>query len=368
MVPNRFLKGRYRVQSSNKAVFFSSFLVMLFASLQSGCYLLKQGSYLLTERLSAVPVEKIVKSEDITSDEELFFRNTNFIRQFAVENLGLKESRNYTTFIRTDKSFLAAVVSGAGNISLSPYLWKFPLVGSVPYKGFFTIADAEKEAERLSAKGYDTWIRGVDAFSTLGFSRDPLYSFMTDYPIHRLAEILIHEQIHATIWVKNSSQFNEELASFAGEIGARDFIISMFGRESDELDRMEKEKRDRERWLEDITGLRRELEALYSDSLEDSAKEREKSRIIAGFKEEFGKTYTQRYETKLYEHVPEIPINNAFIALYHTYYGNRKLFEEMYQAYDGDLAEVLRKLSPLDGASSDPYEFMHELTAALASP
>jgi predicted aminopeptidase len=86
----------------------------------------------------------------------------------------------------------------------------------MPYQGFYERNDAEAEAKRLKALGYDVIVRKVDNFSTLGFFKDPVYSFLTSYSPGEIANLIIHEQAHATLFVKGQSDFNEEFATFVG--------------------------------------------------------------------------------------------------------------------------------------------------------
>jgi predicted aminopeptidase len=342
-------------------------LITATVALTGGCYLLRQGAYLFSERASAVPVGRAESSSETAAAEREFLRTAALAREFAADTIGLKTGKNYTTYVQTDKSYLAAVVSAAGRLSLDPYLWRFPLIGSVPYKGFFQTEGARREAAKLEKAGYDTWIRGVDAFSTLGFTRDPLYSFMADYPPHRTAELIIHEQVHATVWVKNNSSFNEELASFVGDTGAREFIIAIYGEDSPEFARMEMEERDRDRWLEDIARLRNELEELYRSGRSDEEKLELKKRVFSDFQTRFAGTYAERYETELYSRIPELAMNNAFVALYGVYYGNSALFAQYYRSLGSDLALMVESLRPLDGSKQDPYAYMRSIMDLTSS-
>ncbi|MDR3341903.1 MAG: aminopeptidase, partial [Treponema sp.] len=196
----------------------------------SGCYTLKQGVTMLGYLNRAVPLESLLTaspeepvdasgeegSSDAALDKRRFVEQVLDIRRFAITALGLRESANYTRYVALDRDYLAAVVSAAAQDSFSRYEWWFPVVGKVPYKGFFDPKDARKEAEKLKKKDLDVWIRGVDAFSTLGWFSDPLYSYMRHYPVHQLADLIIHEQLHATVYLKGQSQFDEELAEFVG--------------------------------------------------------------------------------------------------------------------------------------------------------
>ena len=128
----------------------------------------------------AIPLEELATREGATEEDRLFVQRVENIRRFATEELGLRESKNYTRYVALDRNFLAAVVSACAADSFTRHEWWFPVVGRVPYKGFFNVEDARRERARLERKGLDLWIRGVDAFSTLGWFRDPLYSFMRE--------------------------------------------------------------------------------------------------------------------------------------------------------------------------------------------
>ena len=171
---------------------------MAMSLLFSSCYTLKQGFTLLGYLRRAVPLEKL--SPDKSNLR--FVKQVASIRSFAVNELGLKDTKNYTRYVEIDRDYLALVVSACAKDSFSPYMWRFPIVGAVPYKGFFEERDAKIEVEKLKRKDLDTLIRRVDAFSTLGWFQDPLYSYMKDYPAHRLADLIIHESLHATVYLK----------------------------------------------------------------------------------------------------------------------------------------------------------------------
>ncbi len=323
--------------------------------------MLKQGTHLLADRLQAVPVEKILDSDNLTLDEEMFFSRIASVNKFAADTLGLRQSKNYSKYIRTDSSYLAAVVSGAGAFSTTPYLWKFPFIGEVPYKGFFKHEEAVREAEKLKKRGFDTWIRGVDAFSTLGITRDPLYSFMTDYSVLRIAEMIIHEQTHAAVWIPNQAQFNEEMAAFIGEAGAEQYIADTYGENSEEMLTLIAQKRDRIRWVDDISGLRIILEALYSKNIPDTEKVILKQKAIADFKDSFSEGYEVRYETDLYRKIPDLDINNAFIALYAVYYEHNGLLLELYRYCGESVSVLIELLKPLADNKEKPYDYINTI-------
>ncbi|MBW3572559.1 MAG: aminopeptidase, partial [Gemmatimonadetes bacterium] len=121
-------------------------------------------------------------------------------RQFAADSLGLNAGNSYTLFSRVDSDTLVMVLSAAHKDRFKPHTWWFPVVGRVPYKGFFELDDALRAERRLQAQGYDTYLRPSAAFSTLGWFNDPLLSTLLRYDRVSLANTVIHEIFHNTFY------------------------------------------------------------------------------------------------------------------------------------------------------------------------
>jgi predicted aminopeptidase len=116
------------------------------------------------------------------------------------------------------------VVSAAYRDQLEFYTWWFPIVGSVPYKGYFKPEDALAEARDLERRGYDTLVRPASAFSTLGWFNDPLLSSTLQLDSVSLANTVIHELTHNTFYASGHAVFNESFANFVGSHGATWFF------------------------------------------------------------------------------------------------------------------------------------------------
>ncbi|MGH7671160.1 MAG: aminopeptidase, partial [Gemmatimonadaceae bacterium] len=101
-------------------------------------------------------------------------------RAFAQDSLGLAAKQSFTTYSRLQHDTLVLVLSGAYRDRLAPITWWFPIVGRVPYKGYFDFAAAHAAARQLEADGDDPYLRPSAAFSTLGFFNDPLLSTTLD--------------------------------------------------------------------------------------------------------------------------------------------------------------------------------------------
>ena len=305
----------------------------------------------------AVPLEKIAGAGASPEEDRLFAERVNDIRRFAMEELGLKESKNYTRYVELDRDYLAAVVSACARDSFTRHEWWFPVVGKVPYKGFFNPADARKERAKLEKKDLDVWIRGVDAFSTLGWFKDPLYSYMKKYSDRNLADLIIHELLHATIYLKSHSQFNEELAEFVGTEGARLYMEKINGPADGDDDSDAADARaDSAAYHGFIRLLIAELDAVYKSDMPREEKLKRKGEIIEAAKVRFKKDYDVTFKTENYRGFSELPVNNAYLELYILYYEEDLYFKELYEKSGRDLPKFIAAAKTLKGRGNPREE------------
>ena len=353
---------------SNLPVLLATAFLIMASLFFSGCYTLKEGTTMLGYLGRAIPLEKM--AADDSEDDRLFVQRVEDIRRFAMDELGLKESKNYTRYVELDRDYLAAVVSASAKDSFTRYEWWFPVVGKVPYKGFFNVEDARKEREKLEKKDLDVWIRGVDAFSTLGWFRDPLYSYMKKYSDRELAELIIHELLHATVYINSQSQFNEELAEFVGTEGARLYIEkkqnsetadSTPGNQTDTVDQADAAQKDSAAYLAFIRGLIADLDEMYKSDIPKDEKLKRKEEIISEAKTRFDTNYDNLFTTDNYRGFSKLPVNNAYLELFILYYAGDNYFKDLYEKSGRDLPKLIAAAKTIKG-KGNPRE---ELEKAL---
>jgi predicted aminopeptidase len=147
-------------------------------------------------------------------------------RIFARDSIGLRTGQSFTTYSTLDSDTLVLILSGAYRDKLVPYTWWFPVVGRVPYKGYFDFAEAKRQLADLTARGFDARLGGASAFSTLGWFNDPLLPTTVKGDSLNLANTVIHELTHNTFYASGGAVFNESFANFVGSRGAERFFRS----------------------------------------------------------------------------------------------------------------------------------------------
>lgn len=334
-------------------------LVPFLGGCQAGYYL--SSAYNQISLLSSgVSVEEALKDPRISDEEKRKLLLAQKVREFSEKNLHLRNTDNYTSYVKLDRRYVTYVVSGSQKWELKQHYWKFPFVGKVPYKGFFNEEAARKEEMELQKKDLDTYLRGVSAYSTLGWFRDPLLSSMLALKEIDFVNTLIHETVHATVFIKSSADFNERMAVFLGNKGTELFYLKEEGVESPTLKKIKAENEDDRLFSKFISKEIADLEDWYRKQTEQS----ESTRIdrIKEIQERFKTELAPHLKTKLYSRFPEIRINNARLLMYKTYFEDLSDFEKLYELVGQDFSRFVEKCRKLE-KSDDPEEDLKKLVS-----
>lgn len=324
-------------------------------------YLPREGYRLVRLLLSARPVSRLLLEEKLTPRDRAFFDLVAAIREFAFNEAGLVRNDNYTKYIETEKEYLLDVVSAAPPDGFTPYLWRYPFLGGMPYRGFFERSDARACARELRQRGYDVLVRGVAAFSSLDIVADPLYSFMKKDSPFRLASLILHEQTHATVYLRGNSGFSEEIATFVGFTGGLRFIAARYGPSSSEYRDAVAQLRDAATLRGKVLDLAVKLRELYAGSLQREEKLAAKASLIAAFRKRFDRDYARDFRTGAYRDFTRQEINNALIGKFLLYMGDLDLYERLYRARGSDLRATITLLREAASSGGDPRAYIRKL-------
>lgn len=337
-----------------------SFIAVLSALLLSSCasddlsYLIRaayEEARILARRR---PIAEMLADDEVTPEMRAKLELVLMTRTFAAERLGLLPGGSYSSVATVDQDQIVHVVSAAYRDRLQPYTWWFPIVGDVPYRGYFAPSAASELAKTLEAEGYDTYVRRALAFSTLGYFDDPLLSHLLRSSDEELVETILHELLHTTVYFAGQATFNESFANFVGHRGA----IAFFA----EKGRAANEARARERWQdalqfgELLTTILSELETAYAAGIDDD----ERAGLFASARTHFAE---RSWRTNEFDGFVEGPINNAVLLARRVYFDRLEVFEDVAARFDGDLPRTIDWL--IAAARSDADAF-RGIAAALS--
>ncbi len=197
---------------------------VLTAATRSGRYLVRaawEEGKILRHRRSIADLVQDPRTDAVTRGKLQLVLEA---RAFARDSLGLPARDAFTQYTRLPSDTLVLVLSGAARDTLAPVTWWFPVVGRVPYKGFFDVKEAVREESRMRDRGFDTYLRPSPAFSTLGWFNDPLLSTTLHSDSADVANTVVHELTHNRFYAPGEAVFNESFANFVGARGAAAFF------------------------------------------------------------------------------------------------------------------------------------------------
>jgi len=281
------------------------------------------------------------------------------VRRFADDRVGLDgTSSNYTDYYDTGGGPIAWNVSASPPERFEAYRWSFPIVGALPYKGYFQRQRAVTERDRLIALGYDAIVGAVSAYSTLGYLSDPVLSTMLDEPEERLVELVLHELTHATIYVEDQTDYNESVASFVGKVGSLAYLTRRYGEASPQVLDARERHADGAVFRTFLHELTARLEDLYESGAPRTHVLTERVRLFDEGKQEYRRRRAElgggRYDGFL-----AWEMNNARLLSYRRYHSNFDRFEAVLERRDGDLAATVRVFVTC-GEAEDPWTCIDE--------
>lgn len=276
-------------------------------------------------------------------------------RQYAKDSIRLKTKDSFTTFSRVDSDTLVLVLSAAYRDALKPYTWWFPIVGSVPYKGYFDFNAAREAQRKFREDGFDTYLRPSDAFSTLGWFNDPLLNTSLRRDSIDLANTVIHELTHNTFYAAGQAPFNESFAMFVGARGAAAFFRS---RGSDSSARILDARWEDDKLLAGFWArLIRSLDSAYKAHPEDKAwRIAVRDTVYVGARAALIAEIAPKLRTINPLYAKRTPLDNASLLARRVYASDLQLFDDVYEREGRNLRHTIgRVISLAKSKPDDPF-------------
>ncbi len=337
--------------------FLGAVFAIAFAIATLGClgpaYLLQAGEGQLDLLCRARPIERAISDPKTPERVRGLLSEVSSIKKFGVA-FGLTPTSSYETYVALDRPRVVWVTSASEPLAFRGRKWRFPIVGSVPYLGWFDRDDARRFAGELEAEGLDVELRGASAYSTLGWFSDPVLSTMLpDGPQARsgLVDVVLHESVHATVYVPGQSTFNESLAEYVSDRLTEEYLVAhgllpeLFAMRTDKRESDRRRKRMHEAYVE--------LDALYKSGRPREEKLATKARLLKALKEELG--------------LSRVP-NNATLLQSKTYGSEDTAFRELFERCGtwAGFWKAIRAIEPTAFGGDQASKFGQVLGAAGA--
>ena len=333
------MKATYKNPWIKTSLLFLSFLFL------NGCYswhVFFNQVRLISQRVS---IEEALEDYDFGEAEERKLKLIPEIKIFARETLGINMNEGiYTTYVQLDRPYVTYLLRVSRVYELKSHTWWFPIVGSVSYKGFFNRKRAEKEAKTFPPEEYDTLVRGVTAYSTLGWFVDPVLSSMLSYSESDFVVTVFHELAHTVLFFKNQVNFNERFAEFVGRKAGEEFFLKKEGKNSKTLKAMKAKWEDELLFSSFMEKEYKLLDQWYKNNKGEIIPEMKEKRLKE-IQERFVSQIQSKLKTRRYSYFSKIRLNNAVLLSYRTYNYKMEEFEKLYIQSDRDIKTVIHRCS-----------------------
>lgn len=276
------------------------------------------------------------------------------LRNFAEKELRLPANGHYLRYADLGRRFVVWNVYAAPEFSLTPKSWWYPVVGKLDYRGYFSEQKARDYAASLEQKGFDVYIGGVTAYSTLGWFHDPVLNTFIHEGDADLAELLFHELAHQRLFLPGDTDFNEAFATAVAEEGARRWMESR--NDLTALEEYRVQARRTEQFVELVSDARQKLALIYTNTpgahiaTQSFTLRTGKRKTLLELREGYAQLKANWGGSKSYDEWFRRSLNNAQLNTVDTYYRLVPAFRRVLRLHEGNLEafyaeiESLRKL------------------------
>jgi predicted aminopeptidase len=329
--------------------------IAIAAQLQlAGCYYLQaaQGQLDILARRDPIPELLDDPATPAALIERL--RLVQDARDFSIAELGMPDNGSYRSYADVEREYVLWSIFATPELSLDPVNWCYPIVGCVSYRGFFRYETAQQEAQEFVERGFDVYVAGIPAYSTLGRFDDPVLNTMLGWDELQLVSTVFHELAHQVLYIPDDTGFNESFASAVEEFSVERFLTA---RKADvAIVQYRQRLRLRQALADLIAAARHDLGVYYAETLDDDEK-----RLLK--EDRFGyllsdmRALLESYGADVTPFLQE-PWNNARLLTFNLYEGYLPAFRQLYQQCERELEcfyESAKQAAELDRDARERY-------------
>ena len=343
-------------------------LPLLAAVLLNGCsgigyYVQAIGGHFDVMR-AAQPIDELMKNPGGDPGLKNQLGEVQAIREFASRELGLPDNKSYRSYADVGRPYVVWNVFAAPELSLQPRRWCMLVVGCVNYRGYYDRQDAERHAAELREEGYDTFVGGVRAYSTLGYFDDPVLSTFLRLGTPEVARTVFHELAHQLLFVQGDSMFNESFATAVEDEGMRRWLAAHATPEQCASFALQRQRKAA--FIELMRAYRKKFDALYQSSAATERQRLAKSALFDALRRDYSGLKASWGGYAAYDKFFGEDLNNAKLVSLSLYTEWVPAFELLLKQEGRDLKRFYQRVAALAALGKEARRTA--VTDLLAAP
>lgn len=308
--------------------------------------------------IRSVPISKAIESDDLTAEQKAKLELIRDVRTYAHDVIGLNIDRNFNRFYNAGGGPVAFNVSASNKDAFVPRTWRFPVVGTVPYLGFFNRAAADARFARLADEGLDVFMYEIDAYSGLGFFPNLVLSPMLRRANVGIVDTIIHELLHSTIWRANDTSFNESLATFFGRTGTVAYFRDRYPEQPETVLEAIESFEDADRYSDAMMALYDELDVFYESDRTSESRILGREEIYQAGRDRFvAEVQPLMHHPQQYDWAGNFPTNNAWMLGFRRYNSDLDVFAGVFAAVGQEWSTAVAVFQAATD-DPDPYSYL----------
>lgn len=292
----------------------------------------------------------LLQSNQLDAETKQKLTKVTQARIFAIKHLKLSPEGGFVYYVSLDREELGWHVTASYPLEFKPYTWWFPIVGDVPYKGYFSLKKTKIEQEKLDRQGLDTRLRITAGYSTLGWFSDPIFSTQIKRDEDQIFALVFHEMAHGTIYFNGDALFNESYANFVEEKGTELYYQKLNTENAKTILQERAERKEKNRLvIEEIKHTAKLLDAMYKSEITDAQKHKKKQELLQLFKDTVSERLS-RFKSFSRERLQKKQLNNEDFIGALRYNSGEAFFVKKFQECRQDFTcfhQKMRKLQEL---------------------
>ena len=294
------------------------------------------------------PIEQLIKENGLPPETIRQLKQVREIRNFAINDLGLPDNNSYLHYADLGRKFVVWNVFATPELSLQSREWCYLIAGCLSYRGYFSEDAAHTFGNELEAQGFDVFVGGVAAYSTLGWFADPVLNTMLQRGDAYLAKVIFHELAHQKVYIKNDTEINEAFADTVADVGMRRWLANNKSLPYEEFAKIQKLE---DEFVELVMRYRNQLDDLYKSDIPDMQKRLNKPVILEQMINEYQLTQTAQNGPDRYASWFATGLNNAKLMAVVTYRKYLPGFKKMLLAVNNNLEKFYQLAKQLSHCS-----------------